>query len=1062
MTGFEPFAKVLGGMIAKPLSKKVKDLVLGPEDVNAMTEVCDRTLRLVIERTLQPYDIDRTQLEGIHDVVQWMLSASVGIEPEDRLFDPAARPGLLEDLVEQLRSSPAFDPDSLQVVSSGEIIPVDLVRLIGNFLDELPAQIQAEAQRHGSALGNFATQQQLSAIRSVLEGFQATTSRLLRTNGRTVEQIRAGAIRRMRFEIDRRRAGEFGEALFVTSTAWDTWEEYRTSERWATSVVTQLRDLSENLSRLPGLRHHIGKIDSLDVGAPYLSLTAAIRRLPLPSLHADIQTLLAEDANPRRTTAALSRDHVYALRSARNAVRWLRREALEPHYQHCFCCVGSFGSGRSRLLTEIADHALETSSYALFLTFPNADAPLEATICGLAGTLFESEFATMNHLGDFLRHELDADLYLLIDDIDEPARSTRFVSDLVRTIEMSTAAPRLRWAMTADHRRWESLTPVGVNDGFWPRYCFAVNEASGPEGWLDLDTVNISDRVGYQVLESVADETALAELRTIMNDPRSFRYEAEVISNPLVAWLRATTERNHEMHPQRLADIHATQFIQSYWRRRIASSGATEDEADAMDESVALLSRRYMAGDYRRLPVALALRLLASEGISYLLQDPPSARGILLRLCDVGVLLKWREGDAELGGRAEYVAPRFEALWGYRIARPLVAGALESRRPREAFLLATKAWRGVAAPDSLEEATCEIALRLMSQNNLPRRELRETWEQWLTDARTAQGPAWLAAVASPTATQDVVAQWLNRTAVSPGTKRELFSLLRLLAGARSPTWMAQQRLKAVQPSYERIGREGLSGYLIWTVWRLVTDPELCTDQNYVTVARCLVGTEKAGVADSASRAITTASEGAFRTDLTAWLVNVMRFFQGSSDTRHASEFPRSPKTRGSRGDAGDIGGEEPHLDYFWQHLAREASRHAVRKQGLDSFELLAQVGWYVATRSGVATHVARRLQAEANVALGAWFQRHPGDDDAADAYVELISRLVSGTGFDAPRLDQREIAFFLIRHSTGTSHRPRVRVDARFHGALEVLCRDGDLMKRVHWLQPTCEVNGIV
>jgi hypothetical protein len=69
---------------------------------------------------------------------------------------------------------------------------------------------------------------------------------------------------------------------------------------------------------------------------------------------------------------------------------------------------------------------------------------------------------------------------------------------------------------------------------------------------------------------------------------------------------------------------------------------------------------------------------------------------------------------------------------------------------------------------------------------------------------------------------------------------------------------------------------------------------------------------------------------------------------------------------------------------------------------------------------------------------------------------------VSGAGFDAGLLDQREIAFFLIRHSTGTSHRPRVRVDRRFHGALEVLCRDEELRKRVHWLQPTCEANDII
>jgi hypothetical protein len=469
-----------------------------------------------------------------------------------------------------------------------------------------------------------------------------------------------------------------------------------------------------------------------------------------------------------------------------------------------------------------------------------------------------------------------------------------------------------------------------------------------------------------------------------------------------------------------------------------------------------------MDGDYRRLPVARALRYLGGAADSHLLQEPPSARGILLRLCDIGVLRKWREGDVELGRRVEYLAPRFEALWGYRIARPLVNEARESPRPREAFLLATEAWRGVDAPDSLEEATCEIALRLMSQVGFPRRELRATWEQWLTDARAARGPAWLAAVASPTDTQDVVAHWVNRTPVAPATKRELFSLLRLLAGARSPTWMAQQRLRAARPSYEQIGREGLGGYLSWTIWRLVSDPGLCNDQNYVTVTRCLVGTEKAGVAESAARAITSASKVAFRTDVTAWVVNVMRFFQGSSDPRHADEFPRSPQTRDSTSGSADLGSDEPRLDHFWQHLARTASRHVVREEGLESFELLAQAGWYVATESRVAEHVAKRLQAEANVALGAWYQRHSGEKEAADAYVDLISRLVSGAGFDAGLLDQREIAFFLIRHSTGTSHRPRVRVDRRFHGALEVLCRDEELRKRVHWLQPTCEANDII
>ncbi|GAA3180864.1 hypothetical protein GCM10010531_38780 [Blastococcus jejuensis] len=1023
------------GAFLKPLGKKVAQAVLGPAHVNAAAQVTERTLVQVVFDLLEPYGVDEEQAGHLSATLLYSLSRAAETGPTDDVFDAEARPATVRRLLDVLRDSPDFDADTFQVYVDGGTVPVDVAMVLDEFLTRLPRKLQLAAEEDGSKLANLVIQRRFTAITPLVRSPEADGEEIART-----------ARNRIANDIARRRHRDAGDRVLINSSALTEWADYAGTASWRHGVGHRVAALAVSARNHPELRAHAAALDGFDASGTFVSVVVRLGRLPLGAMLAAVRTALSH-LDPEDDGDRPLRRELLGLRAD---LRWLRSEVDEPRFRACFACVGSWGSGRSRLVTELAETAVSDGDFALFLRPAPAETSLEAHVLTGAGRLFARPFASLEDLGRFLDQVLGADLHLLLDDADEwCAGRAGALDDLQDTIAAATAHDRLRWTLTAEHSRFHALLSDDRSRArFWPAYVWASVMDPGPEEWLDLDASNVRQSIGLQLLEDHGPPGIRAELAELGRDPASFRYETTLLSAPLVAWLHVDPDPDGagNEHPA-VVDVHAGAVIRRFWdRRKVALGRGDREQTDALDQVVLLLARHYAAGAPRTAPLRDVLGVLKRPDAAALLQRPTSARALLMRLSDAGVLQVTSEGDAELDLPEEIVTPRLAPLWAYRIARPLTDTAQRDRVPSQAFLSAARPFLADgAAGEPLDAAVCEIGLRLLAEGPASPRAKKDVWTRWLDDPDAPKPPAWLAAVGSPPAAQGAVAGWLAHHEHEPAGKREWFALLRLLAGAETVDWQAQQRLAVVSRTYARIGGLGLGPYLEWVIGRIVGDLELCTTHNYAAVLGRLTGTELADAADAAAGAVTAPALEIFRDDCFAWLRNVEKFLK---------TVTVAPSTRR----ADDTDSARPYVHTFWQHLVRAVVGRVVDRRGLEAFDELAAAGWYSGNVLGIDRRVDLRMREEANAALGHWYQEHARDRNAVAAYLRLVTTLVDRRAPDVPTDRQRAVAFYLIRHSERTGREP-TKVKEHFHPLLSVLCADPDLADLPH-LRGTCMENG--
>jgi hypothetical protein len=1052
MTGeiWSTVAKSLAGPLLKPGARRVREAVLGPEHEQALMAVLRTTLEIVLDRLPASAGLERHERQHLQTVVEQVLGQAVAagiFDAADGADQMAAAQRLLDEMVD----SPVVDLTTF---------PVDVVELIAAFADELPVQLRLAAQRHASPIFEYVTQLQLEAIRQQLEMVPEAVARAnLPTAG-----VREQATRAVQREINRRAIDDdLGGRRLVTSRALDAFDAYRDWPDWRESCQVLATRLGETCRHYREVRSVAAEIDGMDWGASFESVLQGLRELDLDRVFAELAQLSVQLRAGQHAATATSEVAARDCDNAASTARQLRRLTEQPRFEYCLTVVGQWGSGRSRLLLEIARRIVSSGHLAVFLEA--GDIGPRGELLERAGRLLDSQFGTLGELSRFLAGTVKAKLFVLIDDADQWAYlRPRFLGELQELLTEASELDSLRWVITADEAHFDALSSV-ERPRFWERYGYARPSRGGapdPSGWLHLDDLNVSQQLGLDILEAFANQRDRWDLATLRRDPQTFDNELRLLCNPLPAWLRLETDVGDDPPASGLIDVHRTVFVTQYWTRRKQTLTPDPQQRDELEQIATIAAQQFAGAGQGPVPLAEIVDAISSTSRFPALRDASRAEEGLALLRVGGLLRQVLSGDAEVDIQVQAVTPRLEVFWGHRIARRILADADGTDDPATELHAVLDRWgERAAVGERLAEAVVQFALVLLRWDGAQRRITERIWLRWLRDETLPAYPLWMAATAGPDDAQATLARWLAHSARDPNDKREVFALLRLVGTASTRSWSAPRRLELAKPIYRRVGEYGLVGYLARVVEAILERPDLCNDQNYVTTLLALSGIEAAGVAESAAGAAVRAGEGIFGGDIWAWLTKLLMYFQHSTRSETRRDFPRTPGTPAQvEHRVRDPDGTS--AIFFWQHLARAACQALVRRRGLKAFHDLADSNWYGAHRDGVDGHVARRLRSEANVALGNWFREHRWTAEGASAYVGLVTVLTAGEALPLQLLEQREIAFFLIRHSTITRGRPGVVVDSMFHPSLRVLCADRRLHPRIsRWLRATCEANNL-
>ncbi len=749
--------------------------------------------------------------------------------------------------------------------------------------------------------------------------------------------------------------------------------------------------------------------------------------------------------------------------AAYDSIKHIKNECRNANFGVCVPILGEWGSGRSRLLVELARIQHQRDQWALLIdTAHQHDSIVDQLLDG-ASRLFGFAINELRHLATEL---VNADKNVLIG-IDNAERLDR--ADLVRlseTISALTMCPRLRWVVTADALRYDALSRDGLAD-FWTTYGLrretGISKDWYMSGWLNLDAYNDDTATGWQILVREVGLDRAEDLQAIRTDPSAFGNALKLLNNPLPAWVQSeslsgTTE-------DFIADVYRRSFISRYWAKLCAAVAAETGDERQIEDLVTLWARHIFAPQDCEIPLEPLLEVsceaLQEQGITL-----AGVRHIAESLCDYGIVDIVDEGDREIAPATKMLSPAMDVLWGYRIARIILADGSDSGPEDAKVSTALKAW-GMHARlgDALAESVSQFGLSLLpwgTEHDV--NTSLEVWRKWLNTAELPDLPLQLASTSAHIKGEEVIIERLRADGRSrTRTIREVFVLLRFALLARSTTWTADQRLSAIRHYYAQIGDAGLGHYAAHVVRNMLERADIARPDRMVECLDGLRGTENAGFAAAAAAAVLEYIDRVHRQDVAAWLQRLSGWL---FTTDKATRFPKRPERADLRRAEVDIAlGMDPAVDIycFWEHLVQQACRRSVRRWGFDAVGHFRDAS-LLNPGEPPFKHVKDRIDDELNVAIGAHFRDHQGVASERGEFLALLSALIAGTALATSIDDQRVRAFFMIRHTKVTSTKLGVRVDQVLRGPLATVCADPSPV--VHgrikpWKKPMMEANDL-
>lgn len=697
--------------------------------------------------------------------------------------------------------------------------------------------------------------------------------------------------------------------------------------------------------------------------------------------------------------------------SVQAALNWLRAEGSNPSFRTVIPISGSWGAGKSQLVLDLCKELVSDECCVLIMPDRNSTRPL---VDRLAEAITKVTGASATDLRGFERWLVKRNRHavVVLDDAhmdQNPAMAADLIAD-------NTRAGRLTWAVTADSDRIDLLLG-GDRSRTWRRHGLAAHTA-GQSGWLDLDQVNLTERVGINVLRNWAPNASTADLDDLERNPEVVR--AELLCEPWAAWLKVDTVTEPDGP---LLDTDET-FAQRLWDEysdRLMQLGIERNLLDRVRHTlVDEFSSRYAGAlDFASVITAIGDGAWARDDV----------RAALWAFVAADAVAK---STAEPGRRDEALLPEPAALWSRWL---LDAGAIADDTGNEPASWRTAGAKGNWTAQLLLAEWLRLAV--LPEINGTRPQPQRLVRGWLQDVQADKSPIWLALRSAPRRAHATVGPWITAVAPRAQNARECLLFLRLLQSCRNREWARGDRLRLLSDRWTLIG--------VWDLGAVALD-----------VVRSLLDFETLAHQRATFRALE-------RSELTHYGSELAEIIVQGYSARHPWDkfmaglmaYLRSVDPRGAQGRSVQLSHtkrpvrvqEEPAT--WWQLLTSRALHELVRAEGTSAYELLRTWGWFA---DEYHPRVRLAMDQAAHSALGGVFRRGIAGQEETK---RLIRRMVNGDR------TSRASAVFVIKHTEVTKRQVHVRVDETLHPFLAELGRDQDLLARVKDLRLLLEANGI-
>jgi len=791
-------------------------------------------------------------------------------------------------------------------------------------------------------------------------------------------------------------------------------------------------------------------LKQVNCDANYDAILASLRQL-----FADHNKTVADViANLKRASQQLAQPSEKEIEARRNAERlhssmyYLDAQTKSPSFQRCFLLIGSLGAGKTHFIASLlATSPMQNKNFLLLNLSLSSDRSLDEQILQGINEATDKVWSSLKEFNAFLKGGKRMRLVISIDDLHKWLSSGECLKDLIDVISAHTDLNAIYWLITLEYTSYDKVADDEVADESeshpWKVYSYRPKKeehhhlnAKDQErlisigGWLDLDELNRSRKIGLELLRqqlSSKDEDDLRALQTLDERADALRY----LSSPFIAWILRHLREELQLPLSRVVNLNFIEFITYYWRKLRSIIDPHPLSREQVQQCILLIAEFLVQSNDLAPNRTFLLNRIQKAAIDRSdLQDRRLAEAALAVL-ERGPLLVRKKTNLE-ANFMERTEIRFEPFWEYQMASQLQHATIERGYTDEAWSK-IQTWFRLCHPQGIKQGVFEFLLLLLDRDlNYKSSDIIDNMlNLGINDQESLTAAMWFAGPKLSIEKQSSLVDLAAMPRAYTNT-RNLFAFMYFVSECVPEVLDIPSRLALLQPHYKTIHEASLVNYYLYIVERLFMKLK---DNNIVL--SCMMhfsGCEIMGITQILAELAVKRLAQNMRDEM-----NVHSEMNGLLDI--VLEYLRVDykKTKRDHQTGSNVTSQ---VRYFYrQWILCEFCRTLVDSVGLTSYDLLVKHHWYEPRKLQIGYPASLEMRQEANLALGTWY-RNKAWGEERKFYIELTKKLANSSD-----PEDRRRAFFLIRHTELTKGRRGVRVERAFHPLLRTLFMDPELQK---------------
>jgi len=737
---------------------------------------------------------------------------------------------------------------------------------------------------------------------------------------------------------------------------------------------------------------------------------------------------------------------------------------ISSQFNKCFLVTGSSGSGKTHFYASLLSSIKSVDKSNLFLLSLKASRgkTVEAIVLEAIKNITGSQWDNLEAFHDFLKygHKSEnptndqAKLIIVIDNLQSWVHfdELNIIEDLTSFIYRNTYLHNISWLITARDSSYDRI--ISNNDpSFWSKYSYFETVSKNNQeaaqdrkregvsyinslheetynigGWVVLDDLNERDKTGIDMIKH---SIGIGEDFININFKKAHqRGLLRKLSNPFIA--RLVIEFSDQYDKLRIRDLISLNFIdfvELFGNKRLSTlkmnslrpllSFDKSEVEDCINTSIDFIAD-FLLSASEDTPKRTKLTNYIQKRSKDLceLQNREITKAAIQELQEAN-LIKTVEGCI-------YISSDF--FWEYQIAKRIeqsrIAGdldfvPLQSQLENLIELHLVKEHR---------ESIVEFLLLLVERSNPYQQDLdvpaKNIWALVLSSEKLSSSSAWFAGSKVNGKTAEML---IDITLSSPNgstiekSSRGIFSFMHFSANAQIDVSTKASCIGILQPYYEMIKMYSLSSYFYYVVERLVSDSSVHLYLSDLMLN--LSGCEVLGITEELSSLTLIALKRNY-SNIDNVLQVIFEYLQKSSAQNNRKNRKKSLR----------INKEGQWERYSYREwILHDLCQYIVRTQGASkALRFLTKNFWYKPQHMRINKFVGMEMQREANMSVGRGFRTLNERERAS--FIEQVCDFA-----DADDSKSREIAKYIVKHSSSYTYEKDVLSDQAFRPVLEKL-----------------------